>query len=115
MTTFYNIETVKVDLEATQGDTILFSFNITLSDVAFDLTGYKVRMQVRRKDGILLKDWRSDVSPADITITADLLEFNTDGFTDYGIYNYDIQATSMAGKVITLMTGEFVVKKQFTS
>jgi hypothetical protein len=114
MPTIYNIETVKTNLEATQGDTILFSFNVTLNDVAFDMTGYQARMQVRRKDGLLIKDWMSYVSPADITITADLLEFNTAGFTDYGIFNYDLQVTTPAGTVMTLMAGEFVVKKQFT-
>jgi hypothetical protein len=115
MPIFYNIEPFKTDLHAVQGDKIVYSFNVTVNEVAFDMTGYRAEMQIRRKDGLLLKNWSSGVSPADIVITTDILDFNADGFLESGIFDYDLQIVNIStGDIMTIMYGQQIVQKQFT-
>ena len=115
MSIFYNIEPFKVDLSAVQGDKIIYSFNVTINDVAFDMTGYVVEMHVRRKDGLLLKSW-SSVGTSEITITIDVLDFYADGFDESGIFDYDLQIRDPVplGNLLTIMFGQQIVQKQFT-
>jgi len=75
-------------------------------------TASSLRMQVRRKDGLLLKDWTSGVSPADITIaTGSFRLTDDDGFLEAGFFDYDIQETT---ENLTIMRGIFYVEKETT-
>jgi hypothetical protein len=134
MTLIYNTEPAKVDLFAIQGDAINFEFYINCTALSLSmwkfyvevnnppLDGvpyymYTARMQVRRKDGLLLKDWQSGISPADIVL--DLIfggyAHVTDltGFLESGIFDYDLQVDNGQG-IFTIMIGTFIVKKQIT-
>jgi hypothetical protein len=128
----YNIEPARVDIEATEGDSINLNFQVTAEVLS---TGIKVhvlsystpplgtlihlnslRMQVRRKDGLLLKDWYSGVSPATILINPlDDGEFDVhdDGFLESGFFDYDVEVDTGV-ETFTLMSGMFHVKRQFT-
>jgi hypothetical protein len=133
MTFLYNIDPARIDLFAVEGDAINMEFNIyeesTLTahkfyaalnlfpstGTAFNMQA--ARMQVRRKDGLLIKDWISGTSPADITLDPSspgwVLLFDQSGFTESGYFDYDFQIDNGAG-FMTIMTGHFWVKKQIT-
>jgi len=68
-----------------------------------------LRMQVRRKDGLLLKDWISGASPADIVIGAGSFHLTDDGFDEAGFFDYDVQDADF-----TIMRGTFYVEKETT-
>jgi hypothetical protein len=128
----YNIETAKADIEATEGDSINLNFRVTAEILS---TGLKVhtlsynipplgtlihldslQIQVRREDGVLLKNWYSGVTPANIIINPladgdfDILD---NGFMESGFFNYDCQVNT-GSEIFTLMAGKFHVKKQIT-
>ena len=115
MSIFYNIEPFKVDLHAVQGDKILYSFNVTLNGVPFDMSLYVVEMQVRRKDGLLLKKF-SSIGTSEITIIIDQLDFYADGFLESGIFDYDLQVRNpgTGNDILTIMYGQQIVQKQST-
>jgi hypothetical protein len=137
MTTIFNTDPARIDLEATQGDSIYMEFYVNLGisptvaqkfyttvniapteGVPFYI--YEVIMQVRRKDGLLLKDWTSVGSPADILL--DMVDggymglFDPDGFLESGEFDYDVKVYTDAilTQLITIMRGSFTVKKQIT-
>ncbi len=133
MPILYNTDPAKVDLFAIQGDAIYMDFYInsivtssankfytSLNIAPSEGTPYFInalRMQVKRKDGLLLKDWRSDISPADILL--DMVYggyaglFDQTGFLESGEFDYDLQCDTGSG-IFTIMTGQFFVKKQIT-
>lgn len=116
MPIFYNIDYFKADLVVIQGDTIVFSFQVTINDLPFDLSPFVVSMQVRRKDGLLIKDWSSiGLTPA-ITISTDIFDIWTDGFADIDTLDYDVQVKDpgIGGISLTIMSGTLFVKKQHT-
>jgi len=110
----YNVETADVDLVFTAGDTIDMTINVTVNDVAYDMTGMQLDMMVRRYDGLLIKALTSAGSPADITIDEDEFTILADGFDTPGIYLYDVQLTD-GTKIKSIISGRLIVKKQFTS
>lgn len=75
------------------------------------------RMMVRRKDGLLLKDWMSGVSPSDIVIdpvnTGYIHIYDIDGFLESGYFDYDFEADNGTG-MITVIQGTWKVEKQIT-
>jgi len=134
MTMLYNIEPAKVDLQATEGDAIDMEFYINCTSTQLSMWKfyvtlvnppaegvsyymYSARMQVRRKDGLLLKDWLSGISPADIVLDmiyggyAHLNDLT--GFLESGVFDYDLQVDNGQG-IFTIMTGQWLVKKQIT-
>jgi hypothetical protein len=133
MPIIYNIEPAKIDLFAIQGDSIHMDFfvNVELTSLSrkFYLTVNiapstgtpfhidSLHLQVRRKDGLLLKDWISGISPSDIVInpSADgqFSLYDVDGFLESGLFDYDLQVDTGA-EIFTLMTGNCIVKKQIT-
>ena len=91
MPMIYNTEPAEVNLFAIQSDMIDMEFyinamsysnamwkffvevnNAPITGVPFYM--YKLRMVVKRKDGLIIKDWNSGVSPADIVL--DLMSFS---------------------------------------
>jgi hypothetical protein len=134
MPIIYNIEPAKVDLFAVQGDIIDMEFYINADSLSSAMWKffvnvnnapsdgipfymYSLRMQVKRKDGLLLKDWLSGVSPADIVV--DLIfggyAHLTDslGFLEPGIFDYDLKCDNGSGE-FTIMKGTWIVEKQIT-
>ena len=134
MPTIYNIEPARINLECTEGDTIMMNFQVTGEVLS---TGIKIHVQafnipelgtsidldylemtVRREDGKILKSWISGVSPAPITIISGVdgeFDLQDDGFSESGFFNYDLQASDVAGTYTgTFMSGIFHVKKQIT-
>lgn len=134
MTTLYNTYPAKINLFAVQGDGIDMEFYVNYesltsagkkfyielntspsSGVPFFMTS--ARLQVRRKDGLLIKDWISGVSPADIVL--DLISggychlTDVNGFEESGFFDYDLEVDNGMG-YITIMTGVWKVKKQIT-
>jgi len=68
-----------------------------------------LHMQVRRKDGLLIKDWVSGVSPSDIVIGSGYFHLTDDGFDQSGFFDYDVQDDNF-----TIMRGTFYVEKETT-
>lgn len=127
MPTIYNTEPAQVDLFALQGDTIDMSFYVNyeltslakkfyvnLNTAPVNGTAYPLHtleIQVRRKDGLLIKDWLSGISPSDIVITSSHFDlYDADGFLESGAFDYDILEFNGIG-FFTIMTGNFIVKK----
>jgi len=122
MTTFHNIDYQTLNFEAVQGDGINFIFDAQIWDVTtgawidFDLSGLCVDMQVRRQDGLLLKDWHSCPSPAEILVSGHTVQIVDDsGIMEAGFHNTDIQYRDPADNVPhTFVRGLFKVTKQVT-
>lgn len=137
MTLIYNSEPARIDLEATQGDSIDMNFQvtaeylsnanrkiyveaITIPELGIPLFLVGLDMWVRRKDSIVVKEWSSMGVTPHISINPVLDgEFqltDTDGFLDHGFYDYDCQVhdPGVGGQTYTIMTGTFHVKKQIT-
>jgi hypothetical protein len=136
MTTIFNIESAKIDLECTEGDSIQMNFQVTglilstgikiyveafnIPDLGTPIYLVDLEMTVRREDGKVLKSWTSIGSPSEITINPsvdgefDLVDI--DGFSESGFFSYDLQSHDMGvgGYTGTLMSGTLRVKKQVT-
>jgi hypothetical protein len=112
MTLISNSGLERVNFSAVVGDAIDLPLYVTNLDVPFPMV--TARMQVRRKDGYLLKDWISGVSPADIVIDpfniGYLHIFDIDGFDQSGFFDYDLECDNGAG-VITMVKGIWHVEK----
>lgn len=110
MTLFYNIEYEGADLIFVEGDPIDMTFSVDENDAAYPLTGKTINMQVRRLDGLLLKDMTSTGSPCGITIIGNTFNIYCEGFDERGLFEYDIEVVGVG----TIMRGYAVVKKQIT-
>jgi hypothetical protein len=133
MPILYNIEPARIDLQATQGDSINMNFRVTAEVLSTGVKVYvqqynipalgtlihldSVQMQVRSKDSLLLKDWYSGVTPANILINplanGDFDLVDSDGFLESGFFDYDVQVDD-GTDIFTIMSGTFYVKKQIT-
>jgi len=83
---------------------------LSAPDEGTPFTATSLRMQVRRKDNLLLKDWVSGASPSDIVIGAGSFHLtDTDGFSESGFFDFDIQDSEF-----TIMRGTFYVEKETT-
>ena len=131
MTLIYNTEPANVDLVSVQGDAINMEFFVnelltatskkyyaninSAPEEGSPFTMASLHMQVRREDGLLLKDWISGVSPSDIVISAGQFDlFDIDGFIGNGFYNYDLKCDNGSGE-FTIMSGLFRVIKKITA
>ena len=109
----YNARPAKVDIEFTQGDTINFSYEVFINSVALILTGLKIRLKVRRKDGLLVKDW-STVTGEINTLGSIYNVYTSSGFIDAGDFDYDVDVTDVSD-TYTFQSGSFHVIKQITT
>ncbi len=120
MNVFYNNRPYKADLVFTRGDTVnmtimAYRFDPSLNDWAmFDLSGKRVDAWFRRKDGLVVKQLTSSVSPATIIIDRSSFTFKDDPFEAPGYLDYDVQVTDGLG-VFTIMTGMPIIKKDVTT
>ena len=131
MTILYNTEPAKVDLYAVRGDTLDMHFCINnelietgkkyyvsmnsnpLIGSPYDLGS--LHIQVRRKDGLLIKDWLSGVSPSDIVVNDNQFHlFDTDGFLESGHFDYDVEEYDGVSGFKCIMRGSWHVEKQIT-
>jgi hypothetical protein len=126
----YNIEPAQIDLFAIQGDTIDMTLYVTNELTAngrkFFIQAYsnsengtahdlgQLIMQVRRKDGLLIKEWYSNVSPESILISGNTFYiYDQDGFDESGLFDFSIEENE-GGKYHCIATGQFYVKKEIT-
>jgi len=128
----YNTKPAEIDLSCIEGDVIDMEFFInsqlnTLSQKEFFVslgsapstgtafTMSNLKMQVRRKDYLLIKDWLSGVSPSDMVITnpGEFHLFDDSGFLESGHFDYELQCNNGLG-YFTIMKGQWQVKKQIT-
>lgn len=78
--------------------------------VAYNLTDVTIR--VRRKDRLLIKEWLTGISPADIVCSVATFHLTDDtGFEECGAFDYEVEDTA---RNVTIIYGEFWVKKQVT-
>jgi hypothetical protein len=83
---------------------------LSAPDDGIPYTAISLQIQVRRKDGLLLKDWISGVSPSDIVIGAGSFHItDADGFGEAGFFDFDVQDSEF-----TIMSGTFYVEKETT-
>jgi hypothetical protein len=131
MTLVYNTDPAKVDIFAVEGDTLDMTFYVSSEVLATgkkfyaqigstpdDGTSYTLgalQIQVRRKDSLKIKEWISDVSPADIVVTANRFHlFDADGFLESGVFDYQVEEFDGVSGFKCIMQGEFIVKKEIT-
>jgi hypothetical protein len=127
----YNTEPAKNDLYAVKGDTLNMYFHVNYELIA---TGKKfyvslnidpvngfvynlgaLHIQVSRKDGLLIKDWYSGVSPSDIVVSGNIFHlFDTDGFLESGFFDYDVEEFDGVSGFKCIMRGSWHVEKEIT-
>ena len=124
----FNSDPAFVNLNAIEGNTIDMVFYINSELIDFGRKFYAncnsapvhgspylmadLKIQVRRKDRLLIKEWLSGVSPSDIVITDGHFRLTDEtGFEESGVFDYDLIDTS---ENISIMRGEWLVKKQIT-
>lgn len=114
MPLFYNIEPAKADIVFKAGDTINFSFDVYLNGVLFDMTGMQLDIIFRRKDGLIVKNLSSSgISPNITIVTSNYTCYDTTGFIDANVLDYDVQVTN-GTDIFTIQEGQAFVKKQIT-
>lgn len=131
MTMLCNTDPAAVDIYAVKGDTIDMHFYINYELIPTGKKFYAslntnpssgsiynlgaLNMQVRRKDGLLLKDWLSGISPTDIVISGNTFHlFDADGFFESGHFDYDVSEFDGISGFKTIMRGSFHVEKEIT-
>lgn len=109
----------KHNIVRTQGDTFTFQFTIETDGVAWDLSTYVCRMQVKRSasDATVLLDLES---PTDITLTSlggVTITASATVMSDMpvGKWVYDIELESGGGEVTTVLAGRFIVQAEVTA
>lgn len=113
MTLYFNIEYESADLVFVEGDAIDMTFTVDENDAAYPLTGKQMQMQVRRLDGLLLKDMTSIGSPCGITIIDNTFHIYCEAFQESGLFKYDIEVID-GTDIMTIMRGYALVRKQTT-
>jgi len=113
MSIIYNIEPVAHTIFITAGDSIDISLGVYLNDVAFDMTGYTLNMDVIDKWGETVKTWDSEASGAFTIAATGFNLYDTSGFTTAGNYNADLQMTSGV-EIMTIARWNIIVQPQIT-
>lgn len=108
----YNVEAAIVDLFFTRGDSINLTFDdITRNGVAYDMTGFRIDVHVRRYDRLLIREFSTVTG--EITIATDSFTIDDDGFDTEGIYKYDVQVFD-GTHTLTIMKGLLYVEEEQT-
>jgi len=109
----------KHNIVRTQGDTFTFSFNVATDGVAWNLSTYTCRMQVRRSTSsttaLLDLESPTDItlnSSGDVSITASATVMSA---VPVGKWVYDIELESGGGEVTTILAGRFILQAEVTS
>lgn len=111
----YNVEAAIIDLFFTKGDTINLTFDdITLNGVAYDMTGFRIDIHVRRKDGLLIRSFSTAGGSPEISIVTDSFTiYSTTAFDKAGDYEYDVQVFDLTN-TYTIIKGNLYVEKEQT-
>ena len=126
MTMLSNIDAAKINLYARKGDTIDMLFYVSYELLSTGKKYYislnsapsqgsalalgSLRIYVRRKDRLLLKEWISGVSPSDIVISGSTFHlYDISGFLESGVFDFYIE--EYGTEIFTIATGEFYVSK----
>ena len=111
----YNVEYQTTDIEVVQDNTIDLSYSVELNDVAYDMTGMQLDIQVRTKDvaNTLVISWSSAGTSPVITISTNIYNIYAVGIADVGKYEYDVKLTS-GSDVSTIQRGNFYVIEKRT-
>ena len=103
-----------------KGDTFdEVAFSIKINNVAVNLTGATIKMQLKKNDNLLVPILSlTSVASAGITITSPtngLFKINSQ-IIDIEPFNYvyDIQLTLATGVVKTYVSGNFIISKDIT-
>jgi len=103
-----------------KGDTFdEVAFSIKINNIALDLTGATIKMQLKKSSNSPASLSLTSVSSAGITITspsAGLFKIN-EQIIDIEVFNYayDIQLTLASGVVKTYVSGTFNITKEITT
>jgi len=103
-----------------KGDTFdEVAFSIKINNIALDLTGATIKMQLKKNSNSPASLSLTSVSSAGITITspsAGLFKIN-EQIIDIEVFNYayDIQLTLASGVVKTYVSGTFNITKEITT
>ena len=110
--TAYNVQAAQVDIIVTEGDTINMTFSVTENDVAYDMTGMTIEIDVRKNNGTLIRTFSTTV--ASVVITVDQFTIvSVTPFSTAGRYKYDVQVTD-GTEILTIMKGNFIVQREVT-
>lgn len=112
------MQTGRYNIQARQGQTFNFSFTIKTDGVAWDLSTYSARMQVRPSN-ISATKYLDLVSPTNITLDSSgnvsiTVSASVMAGIVYGNHVYDIELESAGGTVYTVLEGKFQVKQEVT-
>jgi len=109
----------ELNIKHKRGDTFKREFTIVTGGVPFELTGYTVRMQVKRAGArgepllnISTDDHISIIGDDDEIINIDVPD-NLMRFIA-GVHTYDLQVTSGGGEVTTWLQGDFELTQDVT-
>ncbi len=112
------MSTGKYNITANQGETFKLDFTISTDNVAWDLTTYSARMQVRTSAGASTT-LLSLVSPTDITLGGSgtvsiVVDAETMAALISGRFVYDLEVESAGGEVTRILEGKFTVRAEVT-
>lgn len=108
----------KYNIVAEQGTTFTRTLNVSSAGVAWDLTSYSARMQVR-VNAAASSTVLSLVSPTNISLSSlgvitITISASAMAAVTAGKYVYDLELVSAGGVVTRLLEGKFVVKAEVT-
>lgn len=108
----------KYNIVARQGATFNLSFTISTDGVAWDLSTYTARMQVRPFAASSTK-YLDLVSPTNITLSAlgvctITVSASAMSAVPAASHVYDIEFESAGGEVYPILSGKFVVRQEVT-
>lgn len=108
-TKIYNVEYTILDLEFIKGDTIDITLQIFKNNIAFDMSGMIVKMQVKDTTvaANLIKSFDSDLDNK-ITINGTSFRIFDTGFNISGSFIYDIQIIN-SNDIFTIVRGLVIV------
>jgi len=110
----YNVEPAECDLVFTKGDTIDFSFDVELNDVAYDMTGMQLDLHVKDCHGNLLRTFTSSGGSPEITILVANYTVLASPNTKTGKFKYDLQVTD-GTHIATIQKGNWNVQGEVTT
>lgn len=102
-------------LVRTKGDTFNLNFTVSIDSVAWNLTGYTAKFQIRTSANssttLLSLDSDNGISmnsngEVSITASSEDMSFST------GRFVYDFELTSSGGVVETLLSGPFILENE---
>ena len=106
------------NIKATQGKTFSFIFTIKTDGVAWNLSTYSARMQVR-PSAVSTTKYLNLVSPTNIALTsAGQVTVSVNATVMAGIpfgnHVYDIELISAGNEVYSVLEGKFMVRQEVT-